>query len=120
VAQTVLTPEMKQLRELCARLPLPHQRRLVKQVEQLTKEIDQRIRRLLRPRAMKDGEGYLVADAQGFCHGVGATKEAAFADYRDTLRESYEILAEKPRHLSDHLQQEFALLRAIFDGEGGG
>jgi hypothetical protein len=119
VAKTVLTPEMQRLSDLWSQLPLPHQRRLVKQVEQLTKEIDRRIRRLLRPRTVKDGEGYLVADAQGFCHGIGATKEAAFADYRDALRESYEILTERQRRLSDHLQQELTLLRAIFDGEGG-
>lgn len=119
MAKTVLTPEMQRLSDLWSQLPLPHQRRLVKQVEQLTKEIDRRIRRLLRPRTVKDGEGYLVADAQGFCHGIGATKEAAFADYRDALRESYEILTERQRRLSDHLQQELTLLRAIFDGEGG-
>ncbi len=119
MARTVLTPEAKRLNELCSQLPMPHRRRLIKQIERLTKEIDKRIRRLLRPRTVKDGETYLVADAQGFCHGIGATKEAAFADYRDALRESYEILTERQHRLSKHLQQELNLLHAIFDGEGG-
>lgn len=118
MARTVLTPEMQRLRDLWSQLPLPHQRRLVKQIEQLTVGIDKRIRRLLRPRTVKDGDGYLVTDAKGICHGVGATKEAAFADYRDALRESYEILTERRHRLSDRLQQELAFLRAIFEDEG--
>lgn len=109
-------PYFVQVRECFPKLPSPQQAELAARTRRYTAEVEKRIKKVLRPRTVKDNDGYLVSDTRTENYGSGRTREEAWEDYYLSLVEDYEILSSEDA-LSERLQQCLSYLRQVFEGE---